>query len=98
MANWYNEDVAELFDAVLTLKTREECFAFFSDICTVTEIQSIPQRLRVAELLRSGMSYNAITAKTGVSAATISRVSRCLEYGEGGYDLAINRLEERGEA
>jgi TrpR-related protein YerC/YecD len=98
MANWYNEDVAELFDAVLTLKTREECFAFFSDICTVTEIQSISQRLRVAELLRSGMSYNAITAKTGVSAATISRVSRCLEYGEGGYDLAINRLEERGEA
>ena len=98
MANWYNEDIAELFDAVLTLKTREECFAFFSDICTVTEIQSISQRLRVAELLRSGMSYNAITAKTGVSAATISRVSRCLEYGEGGYDLAINRLEERGEA
>ena len=98
MANWYNEDVAELFDAVLTLKTREECFAFFSDICTVTEIQSISQRLGVAELLRSGMSYNAITAKTGVSAATISRVSRCLEYGEGGYDLAINRLEERGEA
>ena len=98
MANWYNEDIAELFDAVLTLKTREECFALFSDICTVTEIQSISQRLRVAELLRSGMSYNAITAKTGVSAATISRVSRCLEYGEGGYDLAINRLEERGEA
>ena len=98
MANWYNEDIAELFDAVLTLKTREECFAFFSDICTVTEIQSISQRLRVAELLRSGMSYNAITAKTGVSAATISRVSRCLEYGEGGYHLAINRLEERGEA
>ena len=97
MANWYNEDVKELFDAVLTLKTREECFAFFSDICTVTEIQSISQRLRVAELLRQGMSYNAITAKTGVSAATISRVSRCLEYGEGGYDLAIMRLEKQGD-
>ena len=97
MANWYNEDVKELFDAVLTLKTREECFAFFSDICTVTEIQSISQRLRVAELLRKGMSYNAITAKTGVSAATISRVSRCLEYGEGGYDLAIARMEKQGD-
>lgn len=98
MANWYNEDVRELFDAVLTLKTQEECFAFFSDICTVTEIQSISQRLRVAELLRQGLSYNAITAKTGVSAATISRVSRCLEYGEGGYDLAIKRMEKQGEA
>ncbi len=97
MANWYNEDVRELFDAVLTLQTREECFAFFSDICTVTEIQSISQRLRVAELLRQGMSYNAITAKTGVSAATISRVSRCLEYGEGGYDLVMDRMDERGE-
>ena len=98
MANWYNEDVRELFDAVLTLKTQEECFAFFSDICTVTEIQSISQRLRVAELLRQGMSYNAITAKTGVSAATISRVSRCMEYGEGGYDLAIKRMAKQGEA
>ena len=97
MANWYNEDVKELFDAILTLETREDCFAFFSDICTVTEIQSISQRLRVAELLRRGMSYNAITAKTGVSAATISRVSRCLEYGEGGYDLVMERMEEPGE-
>ncbi len=97
MANWYNEDVKELFDAILTLESREDCFAFFSDICTVTEIQSISQRLRVAELLRRGMSYNAITAKTGVSAATISRVSRCLEYGEGGYDLVMERMEEPGE-
>ena len=97
MANWYNEDVKELFDAILTLESREDCFAFFSDICTVTEIQSISQRLRVAELLRKGMSYNAITAKTGVSAATISRVSRCLEYGEGGYDLVMERMEEPGE-
>ena len=98
MANWYNNDVKEFFDAVLTLRNREDCFAFFSDICTVTEIQSISQRLRVAELLRQGISYNAITAQTGVSAATISRVSRCLEYGEGGYELVIERLKEQGEA
>ena len=72
MANWYRDEVREFFDAVMTLETREECFAFFSDICTVTEIQSISQRLQVAKLLRQGLSYNAITAKTSVSAATIS--------------------------
>lgn len=97
MANWYRDEVREFFDAVMTLETREECFAFFSDICTVTEIQSISQRLQVAKLLRQGLSYNAITAKTSVSAATISRVSRCLEYGEGGYDLVLNRLDSQKE-
>ena len=97
MTNWYREDMGTLFQAVLQLHSVEECFAFFSDICTVTELQAISQRLRDAGLLRDGFSYSAVTAETGVSAATISRVSRCLEYGTGGYDLVLNRLKGEKE-
>ncbi len=97
MANWYTKDMGTLFQAVLQLRSEEECLAFFSDICTVTELQAISQRLRVARLLREGLSYSAVTAETGVSAATISRVSRCLEYGTGGYDLVFDRLNREGE-
>ncbi|MBR0162561.1 MAG: TrpR YerC/YecD [Oscillospiraceae bacterium] len=97
MANWYTQDMADYFQAVLRLNSEEECLAFFSDICTVTELQAISQRLRVARLLRNGFSYSSITAETGVSAATISRVSHCLEYGTGGYDLVLNRLKQEGE-
>ncbi len=94
MTNWYTEEVKALFDAILTLDDREECRAFFEDACTVKEIREIAQRLRVAELLRAGTSYALINAETGVSTATISRVSRCLEYGSGGYDLVLNRREQ----
>ena len=97
MTNWYNQDIEALFEAIVALRSREECFAFFSDLCTVTELQAISQRLHVARLLREGASYSEITAKTGVSAATISRVSRCLEYGEGGYDLVLSRLSGEAE-
>ena len=92
MANWLTEDMNTFFRAVLALETEEECRNFFSDICTVTELQAISQRLRVAQLLRAGESYSSITAETGVSAATISRVSRCLEYGAGGYDCVLERM------
>ena len=94
MANWYTDEVKMLFTAVLTLKTEEECHAFFEDVCTVKEIREISQRLQVARMLRGGSSYAEINRVTGVSTATISRVSRCLEYGPGGYDLALQRLEE----
>ncbi|MCR5136433.1 MAG: TrpR YerC/YecD [Oscillospiraceae bacterium] len=96
MNNWYNDDIRNFFRAVLSLRDEEECLAFFTDICTVTEMQSISQRLRVAMLLREGTSYNSITAETGVSAATISRVSRSLEYGSGGYETVIARMEGQG--
>lgn len=96
MAEWYNQDMEVLFNAVLTLNSVEECLAFFTDVCTVTELQAISQRLRVAKLLREGSSYSNITAQTGVSAATISRVSRCLEYGAGGYDLVLDRISREG--
>ncbi len=92
MANWYTDEVKKLFEAVLTLQTVEECRSFFEDACTVKEIREISQRLRVAQLLRAGGSYAAINGETGVSTATISRVSRCLEYGNGGYDLVLERI------
>lgn len=92
MANWYTQDVETLFEAILSLKSVEECKAFFEDACTVKEIREISQRLRVAQLLRAGGSYAAINGETGVSTATISRVSRCLEYGNGGYDLVLERI------
>ena len=97
MSKWYNDDVRALFEAVLSLKTQEECKAFFADACTVKEIIDISQRLKIAGMLRNKSSYAAITQEIGVSTATISRVSRCLDYGEGGYDLVLNRLQDREE-
>ncbi|MBO6040029.1 MAG: TrpR YerC/YecD [Oscillospiraceae bacterium] len=96
MANWYTEEVKTLFEAILTLRNVDECRSFFEDVCTVKEMREISQRLQVAQMLRTGSSYAAINAQTGVSTATISRVSRCLEYGSGGYDLVLSRLP-RGE-
>ena len=97
MANWYTEEVRELFEAILTLENTEECRVFFEDVCTVNEIREIAQRLRVAKLLRKKTSYAVINAQTGVSTATISRVSRCLEYGSGGYPLVLDRLEREDD-
>ena len=94
MSNWYTDDVKMLFEAVLTLETTEECRSFFEDACTVKEIIEIAQRLKIAKLLREKTSYSAINSQTGVSTATISRVSRCLDYGSGGYDLVLDRLEK----
>ena len=98
MANWYTDEVRTLFSAILTLKDQDECRAFFEDVCTVKELREIAQRLQVAQFLREGSSYAAINAQTGVSTATISRVSRCLEYGSGGYELALTRLEKERDA
>ena len=96
MSNWYNEEIKTLFEAILTLQTPEECLMFFEDICTVKEIKEMAQRLKVATMLREKTSYSSINAATGVSTATISRVSRCLDYGSGGYDLALERMKEGG--
>ena len=92
MSNWYTDDVKTLFEAILTLKTTDECRVFFEDACTVKEIIEIAQRLKIAMLLREKTSYSAINSQTGISTATISRVSRCLDYGSGGYDLVLDRL------
>ncbi|MBQ8324151.1 MAG: helix-turn-helix domain-containing protein [Clostridia bacterium] len=94
MANWHSKETDDLIKAITELNTVEECYTFFEDVCTIKEIIEIAQRLRVAKLLDSGLSYQAISKETGASTATISRVSKCLEYGNGGYRAAIQRLKE----
>lgn len=87
--------VDQLFEAMLQLKTVEECYHFFEDLCTVGEVQSLAQRLEVARMLRLGMTYSHIEGETGASTATISRVKRCLNYGADGYLMALDRLQTR---
>ncbi|WP_251424545.1 YerC/YecD family TrpR-related protein [Veillonella agrestimuris] len=85
----------ELFEAILHLESIEECYAFFEDICTVNELKALAQRLQVAKMLRAGESYERIVEDTGASTATISRVKRSLVYGADGYNLMLNRLEQK---
>ncbi len=85
--------VNQLFDAVLTLENREECYAFFEDLCTVNELLSLSQRFEVAAMLRQQKTYLEIAEKTGASTATISRVNRSLNYGSDGYELVFNRMK-----
>ena len=84
-----------LFDVILNLEDREDCYRFFEDLCTVKELQDFAQRMEVAVLLSQGENYLSIAQKVGVSTATISRVSKCLNYGKGGYRRAIEKLEEK---
>lgn len=92
------EAVKQLFDAVLTLDNREECFQFFEDLCTVNELVSLAQRLQVAKMLREDHTYLEVAEKTGASTATISRVNRSLNYGNDGYDLVFSKLKEENES
>lgn len=86
---------SELYSAMLELKTPEEFYKFFLDLCTQAELNAIEQRFDVAKMLRAGMIYNEILAKTNASSATISRVKRSLDNGEGAYELVFSRLEEQ---
>ena len=95
MEKLHTKDVDTLFEAILTLKTVDECYKFFEDVCTIKEILDIAQRLKAARMLKSGSNYLEVCAATGMSSATISRVSRCLEYGAGGYEIVIDRLAEK---
>ncbi|MGN0369422.1 MAG: YerC/YecD family TrpR-related protein [Butyrivibrio sp.] len=90
--NIHTEAVDHLFDAVLSLESKEECYAFFEDVCTVNELISMSQRYEVAKMLREGKTYLDIAEKTGASTATISRVNRSLNYGNDGYDMVFARL------
>lgn len=91
MKQTINEEVRELFRAILSLDSEEECAAFFEDICTVKEIQDLSQRLQVAAMLNRGEKYQAIEQMTGASTATISRVNKCLIYGSGGYRAVLDK-------
>ena len=83
----------QLCKAMLTLKDTEECYQFFEDIRTVSELKALAQRLEVARMLRAGHTYEEVVERTGASTATISRVKRCLNYGADGYDTVLNRLK-----
>lgn len=89
-----SEPVDHLFEAILTLENKEECYAFFEDICTVNELLSLSQRFEVASMLREKKTYSDIAQKTGASTATISRVNRSLAYGNDGYELVFGRMKE----
>ncbi|MDR0951724.1 MAG: TrpR-like protein [Oscillospiraceae bacterium] len=87
----------ELYRAILSLETVEQCMSFFDDLCTITELQAMEQRFEVASLLSQGMIYSDILERTGASSATISRVNRCLRYGKGGYSSILNPTSETEE-
>jgi TrpR-related protein YerC/YecD len=89
------ESVDHLFEAILNLKNKEECYLFFEDVCTVNELLSLSQRFEVAKMLREKKTYLEIAEKTGASTATISRVNRSLNYGNDGYEMVFQRMDEK---
>ena len=93
----HTDAVNHLFDAVLCLKDRDECYTFFEDICTVNELLALSQRFEVAHMLREQKTYLDIAEKTGASTATISRVNRSLNYGNDGYDMVFSRINKKEE-
>ena len=93
MNKQYLESAKELFEAIVSLKSAEECADFFEDLCTIKEIEDMSQRFKVAQLLQEKKSYNEISSLTGASTATISRVSRCVQYGAG-YKTAWAKKED----
>ena len=84
-----------LFDAILSLEDRDECYQFFEDLCTVKEVADMAQRLETAKLLLAGKTYEQIVRSAEISTATISRINRCIQYGSGGYQAIIERLQEQ---
>ena len=95
MKGIHSEAADRLFETILKLRTVDECYDFFEDLCTVKEIKDMSQRLEVAVLLDKGLSYQKVSELTNVSSATISRVKRCLDYGSGGYVKALADPEEK---
>ena len=86
-----NSSIDKLFQSILSLKTLDDCYLYFEDLCTVKEILAMAQRLDVARMLANGESYQKVTDDTGVSSATVGRVKRCLDYGSGGYRMILDR-------
>ena len=93
MSNFRSDSVDRLFRIILGLGSVEDCYLFFEDICTIKEVQDMAQRLDAAFLLDQGMNYQDISREVGISTATISRVSKCLKYGQG-YRNAIDKTKE----
>ena len=94
MEKFSTESLKKFYNAILALKTEEECHKFFEDVCTIKELQDISQRIDVADLLNKGGSYQEVSKATGASTATICRVNKCLVYGGGGYKTVLDRIEK----
>jgi TrpR-related protein YerC/YecD len=94
MNKFHSESVDTLVKGLLKLETEEECYAFLEDVCTIKELQDMAQRFDVALKLSDGFNYNQVSKETGASSATISRVNKCLMYGNNGYNTVIKRLKE----
>ena len=93
MTKLHTNQIERLFKAICSLEDIDECFDFFEDLCTVKEIQDMSQRFETALMLRDGKNYSEVAAAVGVSSATIGRVNKCLNYGTGGYEKIIAKLE-----
>jgi TrpR-related protein YerC/YecD len=91
-----NETTDALFDAILSLETREDCYKFFEDLCTVKEVSDMAQRLEAAKMLLEGRTYDQIVKSVEISTATISRINRCIQYGSGGYRDIIQKTRSKG--
>lgn len=89
-----NENIDKLFEALQKLETIEECYMLFEDLCTINEIEALGQRLAVAKLLHQKKTYQEIEKATGISAATISKISKSYMYGPGGYKMIIEKLNQ----
>lgn len=87
------EETDELFRAILGLSSVEDCYSFFEDLCTMKELADMTQRLQAAKMLLNGKTYEQIVKEVEISTATISRINRCIQYGSGGYKLALSQLE-----
>ena len=90
-----NQTTKALFEAILSLENMDECDTFFEDLCTMKELADMAQRLEAAKMLLDGKTYEQIVREVEISTATISRINRCIQYGNGGYALIINRLNEK---
>ena len=95
--NIHTDAVDQLFEAILCLKSKEECYTFFEDVCTINELLYLSQRFEVAKMLREKKTYREISEKTGASTATISRVNRSLNYGNDGYEMVFQRMKSEEE-
>ena len=97
MSRFQTEAIDKLFETILNLKSVDECYAYFEDLCTIKEIQDMAQRLEAAVMLDEGANYQTISDKVGISTATIGRVSKCLKYGSGGYRMVLERLQNENK-
>ena len=97
MQSFHSKSIERLYRAILLLESEQECADFFEDLCTIMELQDMAQRLDAAMMLKKGSNYQTISKEIGISTATISRVSKCINYGTGGYNIVIDRLLKNEE-